>query len=94
MATYSASISKIEAAEIKRNLKLRFNTLYDCHEVYTTIHGSGVFNWMQCTRQVAAWYEEHFGLSVESYLQPSLRTGGIIESSAKTGSSRDVYDKG
>lgn len=94
MASSLHHISKIEAAEIRRNLRMRFNTLNGCHEVFTTIHGSGVFKWMMCSNETATWYKEHFNLEVEAYLQPSLRTGGLIESHHKTGTNRDIYDKG
>jgi hypothetical protein len=93
-SSYSPSPSKVEAALIKKNLRMRFNTLYGCHEVYTTIHGSGVFKWMTVSDETADWYREQFGLKIDTYLQPSLRTGGIVESSAISGTNRDVYDKG
>jgi hypothetical protein len=75
----ASGISRTEAQVIRSKLRLRFNTLYNCYEVFTTVHGSGTFQWMMITDDVAAWYKEHFKLTVESYLQPSLRTGGLIE---------------
>lgn len=75
----ATSITREEARAIRSQLALRFNTLYNCYEVYTSVHGSGVFKWMKCTDDVANWYKEHFKLNVTSYLQPSLRTGGLLE---------------
>lgn len=74
----SSSISRTEAKEIRSKLALRFNTLFNCYEVFTTIHGSGHFKWHKVTDDVANWYKEHFKLTVTSYLQPSLRTGGLM----------------
>lgn len=71
--------SSHEGREIRKKLALRFNLLYNCHEVYTSIHGSHVFRWMKITDDVAKWYKESFGLSVSTYLQPSAMTGGILE---------------
>lgn len=72
------TISRTEAAVIKSKLALRFNTVFNCYEVYTTFHGSGIFKWYMITDGVAEWYKEHFGLTVQTYVQPSLRTGGLI----------------
>lgn len=68
-----------EAKLIREKLALRFNTLFNCYEVYTTIHGSGVFRWIKITDEVCEWYKKQFNLTVTSYLQPSRVTGGILQ---------------
>jgi hypothetical protein len=69
-----------EAREIRSKLALRFNTLFNHYEVYTTIHGSGgLFRWMAITDEVCEWYKTKFGLVVTQYLQPSQTTGGVME---------------
>jgi hypothetical protein len=68
-----------EARMIRKNLALRFNTLYNCYEVYTAIHGTGVFRWMKITDEVCDWYKKTFSLTVTKYIQPSVNSGGIIE---------------
>jgi hypothetical protein len=75
----AGTISRTEAQAIRNQLRLRFNTLFNTYEVYTTVHGSGVFRWFKITDETAQWYKEHFGLKVDSYLQASLRTGGLLE---------------
>lgn len=79
MASSNFGISRVEAQAIRAALKLRFNTIFNCYEVYTTVHNSGVFRWYKITDEVAEWYKTHFSLQVETYLQPSLNTGGLLE---------------
>lgn len=74
----AAAITKTEAKAIRDNLALRYNMLYSCYEIYTSIHGSGIFRWMKVTDDIAEWYKNHFGLTVSEYLQPSINTGGIL----------------
>lgn len=69
-----------EAREIRSKLALRFNTLANHYEVYTTVHGSGgVFRWMTITDEVCEWYKKQFNLTVTQYTQPSRTTGGVME---------------
>jgi len=78
MASRSSNTAR-EVAEIKSKLALRFNNLFNCYEVYSTIHGTGVFRWMKITDDVAEWYKKSFNLIVTTYVQPSSVSGGIME---------------
>lgn len=76
-----SGISRTELQAIRAKLSLRYNMAFSCYEVYTTIHGSGVFRWYKITDEIADWYKNHFDLTVTQYLQPSISTGGLIEQS-------------
>lgn len=52
--------NKLEAAVIKNNLAIRYSTIYNCWQVYTTIHGTGVFRWLSVTESVKNWYLQTF----------------------------------
>jgi hypothetical protein len=67
---------KGEALSIRNQLRLRWNTEYGCHEVYTTIHGTGVFRWFKISETLKDWYVKHFNLQVETYI--SVTSTGAI----------------
>lgn len=57
--------SATEAASTRSQLRVRcVNGERSC-EVYTTIHGTGVFRWIKVTKEIADWYCKHFGLQLE-----------------------------
>lgn len=45
---------------IRNQLALRWNATHGCPEVFTTIHGTGVFRWYKITDAVAVWYRRQF----------------------------------
>lgn len=75
----SSPITTKEKHLIRKSLALRFNLIDNCYEVYTTIHGTGIFKWFRITDDVADWYKKTFGLSVSQYLHASTQTGGLME---------------
>ena len=60
-------MNKVEAASIRAQLKLRYNHDLKIYQVYTTVHGSGVFRWYNINRKEAEWYCENFNLTIEEY---------------------------
>lgn len=60
---------------IRSQLRIRLN-LAGIHEVYTTIHGSGVFRWFLVSSETADWYVRTFNLKVEQ-LQTDPITGAL-----------------
>lgn len=47
-----------EDKEIRSQLKLRRHK--DQHQVWTIIHGSGIFRWIYITTEEYEWYKTHF----------------------------------
>jgi hypothetical protein len=75
----SLHIGTKEADEIRSKLRLRFNVATNIHEVYTTYHRSGIWQWYPILDHVAEWYKTNFGLRVDSFVKPSIKTGGFME---------------
>lgn len=55
-----ADSDRASAAAIRAQLALRFNTNYGCWEVYSTIHGTGIFKWFKVSENIAGWYAKKF----------------------------------
>jgi hypothetical protein len=53
---YTTGVTRSEAAAIRNQLRYRRNHLFDCWEIYTTIHGTGVFRWMKVSQFTKDWY--------------------------------------
>lgn len=53
------SRARVEAASIRSKLKLRIN-LEGHYEVYTTIHGTGLFKWFIIDSQSVEFYKKNF----------------------------------
>ena len=53
------SQTRSERVEIRSKLALRqnYNNIW---EVYTTIHGTGIFKWFIITEAQAKWYQQTF----------------------------------
>jgi hypothetical protein len=67
----------MEAATIRAQLRIRQNHIADCWEVYTTIHGSGVFRWYKVSEFTKDWYLMRFpDIKLEAPVQP--RSDGSI----------------
>lgn len=75
----SLHIGAKEAEEMKSKLRLRFNVSTNMHEVYTTYHSSGIYEWYPVLDHVAEWYKSNFALRVDSFVKPSIKTGGFME---------------
>lgn len=75
----SLHIGAKEAEEMKSKLRLRFNVSTNTHEVYTTYHSSGIYAWYPVLDHVAEWYKTNFALRVDSFVKPSIKTGGFME---------------
>lgn len=75
----SLHIGAKEAEEMKSKLRLRFNVTTNTHEVYTTYHRSGIYEWYPVLDHVAEWYKTNFALRVDSFVKPSIKTGGFME---------------
>lgn len=75
----SLHIGAKEAEEIRSKLRLRFNVTTNTHEVYTTYHRSGIWEWYPVLDHVAEWYKSNFALRVDSFVKPSIKTGGFME---------------
>ena len=60
MSTAAGSITRTEAALIRNKLAVRFNDSRGCYEVYTTIHGSGIFKWFTISAAIYQWYIQTF----------------------------------
>jgi hypothetical protein len=56
--------SRLENESIRSKLELRWNKTYNCYEVYTTIHGTGVFRWIRLDDAGARWYAQVFELNL------------------------------
>lgn len=69
--------AKTEAAVIRSQLALRINQIDDSFEVYTTIHGSGVFKWFKITRQNYEWYKRQFP-DIKHAAMPCMEYDGAI----------------
>lgn len=66
-----------ERTAIRAQLRLRYDVLTGTYEVYTTIHGTGIFKWFIITEETAIWYERNFGLVTTSINRPDIDTGHI-----------------
>lgn len=75
----SLHIGAKEAEEMRSKLRLRFNVSINMHEVYTTYHKTGIYEWYPVLDHVAEWYKTNFGLRVDSFVKPSIKTGGFME---------------
>lgn len=67
--------SKMEAATIRSQLQVRFNAAFTCYEVYSTIHGSGIYKWFKVTPEIARWYCDTFKLQMTDTLTINAATG-------------------
>lgn len=61
--------SKTESAMIRSQLMLRINPETNEYEVYTTIHGSGVFRWHTIRKETARWYAQRFDIEMPQPLE-------------------------
>ncbi len=78
MSNNPTGISRAEAAAIRAKLVLRFNAVADRWEVYTTIHGTGVFRWYAITNDIFNWYRRNFpSIKIEDELIYVTKEGGI-----------------
>ena len=68
---------RIERQNIRMQLRLRFNTEHGCYEIYSTIHGTGVFRWFKISESTKDWYMKQFGLEVEQYSRIDGMTGAF-----------------
>lgn len=68
---------RLERQNIRMQLRLRWNTEKGCYEVYTTIHGTGVFRWFAVSEDIKDWYIKQFGLQVEKYAAIDGVTGAF-----------------
>lgn len=67
-----------EATAIRSQLRLRQDCLTDEWEVYTTIHGTGIFKWFKVSHETAEWYVKTFKHIVLEYInRPDISTGHI-----------------
>lgn len=64
---FSKTHNPLEAKSIRESLKLRHIISDNSYEVYTTIHGSGIFKWFRITKETAEWYSKQFSLQIEEY---------------------------
>ncbi len=55
-----------ERASIRAQLRVR-RLLDGTYEVYTTVHGSGVFRWIKVTKDIAEWYRDTFQLDYQNH---------------------------
>lgn len=72
-----------EATAIRAQLRLRENVMTGELEVYTTIHGTGIFKWYKVSRDIADWYYKRFRLTWEYWNRPDIDTGHINEATPK-----------
>lgn len=75
------SVSRTEAQSIRSQLRLRKDYLTGECEVYTTIHGSGVFKWFRISPENYKWYCAQF---------PEIKFSLINFISSETGELRDL----
>jgi hypothetical protein len=60
MSSKGFGISKTEAAVIRNKLALRYSIESNCWEIFTTVHGSGVFKWYKISENTKKWYIDNF----------------------------------
>jgi hypothetical protein len=79
--------SIMERTSIRSQLKLRYNAIYHCWEVYTAIHGAGgLLKWVIISKKDAEWYWNTF---------PELRDSEASKISIHTNTVKDVlHDAG
>jgi hypothetical protein len=74
--------AKTEAAVIRSQLKLRRNRISGNWEVYTTLHGSGIFKWFVISKERLDWYLQTFDLTVSDIVESPIvdeASGAIID---------------
>ena len=63
--------AKTEIAVIRSQLALRSNPVNNSYEVYTTIHGTGVFKWIGISQSTYEWYKRNFPeIRILTHIEP------------------------
>lgn len=57
-------MNKLEAASIRSQLRARISK-DSRYEIYTTLHGSGIFRWFSVSKHDFDWYCQTFDLTIE-----------------------------
>jgi hypothetical protein len=58
--SHNKGMTNGEAANLRRQLKLRYNNGYQCWEVFTIIHGTDQHRWFRITDSKKDWYIKNF----------------------------------